>query len=60
MSSFLEYACGVICEAWPLFLCAGVISIPLLTWISSWNDDEYDSIYDHYDIEDIREDKNDD
>jgi len=60
MSNFLEYACGIILEAWPLFLCAGLVAIPLLTWIASREEEEYDSLYDHYDIEDIREDKHND
>ena len=59
MSDFLEYAGGVICEAWPLFLCAGVIAVPLLTWISKRNEDDYDSLHDHYDIEDINDKKED-
>lgn len=59
MEELLEYAGGIFIEAWPLFVCAGVVAIPLLMWIASREEDEYDSIYDHYDLDDINDKKQD-
>lgn len=57
MSNLLEYMGGILLEAWPLVLCAGIVSIPILSWIANRESDEYDSIHDYYDLDDINDKK---
>ena len=51
------YIWEVLCQIWPIGLLMGMVAIPIL-WIWFEEDNQYESLDDHYSKEDVNDESN--